>query len=79
MVMNLVWVSLMQDRVPAEQFGRVAGIDQATAVIALPLGIAMFGWALDRMDTIVVFVIAGSIVVLSGVVALMSPALREID
>lgn len=78
-VMVLVWVSLMQDRVPAEQFGRVAGIDQASAVITAPLGFAAFGWALDQTDAIVVFVIAGGITALSGVVALMCPALREID
>jgi MFS family permease len=75
----LVWTSLMQDRVPSEQLGRVWSIDTATAVITMPIGTAVFGWALDQFDLLAVCVAGGVLVMVAGGLALMHPKIREID
>lgn len=78
-VLVLAWIGVMQDRVPAEQFGRVSAIDQASAIITMPIGLAIFGWALDKMDASLVFALGGGIAAVFGVIALMFREIRELD
>ncbi|MDX2091917.1 MAG: MFS transporter [Kofleriaceae bacterium] len=78
-VIFLVWTSLMQDRVPEEQFGRVSSIDSVGGIVSVPFGMAVIGWALDRGDTLIVCAVAGGVVMLSGALSLLHPKMREID
>lgn len=75
----LAWTSLMQDRVPAEQYGRVASIDYVGGIITAPIGFALVGWGLDRADPLLVCGIAGGLTVLAGALALLHPSINEIE
>ena len=71
--------NLMQDRVPTEQLGRVGSIDNVSAILTIPLGMAVVGWALDCVDTYLVCVTAGGITVATAVLTLLHPKIRQID
>ena len=75
----LVWTNLMQDRVPPEQLGRVGSIDNVSAILTMPLGMAVVGWALDGVDTYLVCVTAGCVTVATALLTLLHPKIREID
>ncbi len=77
-VVVLVWTNLMQDLVPEEHLGRVFSIDNAATVITMPLGMAVVGLLLDVVDISMVCVLAGGMITVAGVVALLHPKIREI-
>jgi MFS family permease len=78
-IYTLTWTTLMQDFVPDEQFGRVSSLDQITAVITVPLGVAAAGWGLDEFGVTTVCLIAGALTTLPALAALAHPKIREID
>lgn len=76
---TLAWMNMMQDFVPAEQFGRVSSLDQVGAIITIPVGLALAGWALDRVDIALVCAVCGGLSILSAIAALAHPKIRAID
>lgn len=75
----LVWTNLMQDRVPAAKYGRAASIDMMGAVVLVPVGMAVVGWGIDRLEPLTICAIAGGLAILASVLALLHPRIREID
>lgn len=75
----LAWLSLLQDLVPAEKLGRVYSIDMMTAIVPIPIGMAVVGWGIDRMEAWAICLIAGGIVIVSAMLALLHPQIRSID
>jgi DHA3 family tetracycline resistance protein-like MFS transporter len=75
---GIIWVTLMQELVPAEMLGRVSSIDQLGAWSLLPLGYVLTGLATDRFGPSLVFLIAGLFNILLAVIALAVPAIRRV-
>ncbi len=78
-VIMLAWTNLMQERVPAEMYGRVSSIDWASAIVTTPIGMAVIGWGVDWMHPLAICAIAGGLGILAGLLSLLHPKIREID
>jgi MFS family permease len=75
---GILWVTLMQELVPAEMLGRVSSIDQLGAWSLLPLGYVLTGWATDQFGPSLVFLLAGLLNVLLASIALAVPVIRRV-
>jgi MFS family permease len=78
-VAGQVWMSLLQELVPAEKLGRVASIDMIGSLALLPLGIGAAGWLTDVWGPAAVIVLGGGLTMLATGVALLHPAIRRLD
>jgi MFS family permease len=76
---SLIWTHLLQSMVPNEQLGRVASIDSLGSFGLLPIGLALAGWATERVGPPAVFVIGGLFTALISLAALAHPAIRKLD
>jgi DHA3 family tetracycline resistance protein-like MFS transporter len=74
-----IWTNLLQERVPADQLGRVTSIDMLGSFGLLPLGFAVAGWATDSIGPALVFLIGGGSVAALAVLALLHPQIRALD
>ena len=45
----------------------------------LPLGFAITGWLIDRVDVAILFVAAGSVAMILSLLPLLNPAIRKLD
>jgi len=76
---NLIWVNILQELVPEEKLGRVFSIDALGSFALLPLGYALTGWLVDRIDITWVFVGAGIVTVLVSLIPLFHRPIRQLD
>ena len=76
---HLIWTNSLQSSVPNDQMGRVVSIDSLGSFGLLPIGLALAGWATERLGPPPVFVIGGLCTALIAVAALAHPALRGLD
>ncbi len=76
---HLAWLSLLQEKVPNEQLGRVVSIDAAGSFGLLPVGFALAGWATGALGAPAVFIISGGFTALVALLALMHPSIRQLD
>ncbi|MEP7357637.1 MAG: MFS transporter, partial [Anaerolineales bacterium] len=76
---NLVWVNLLQERVPPDKLGRVSSIDLLGSYVLIPVGFVVGGWATDRFGAPLVFLLGGGITVGVALLALLHPAIRQLD
>lgn len=76
---QLAWTHLMQEKIPNEQLGRVASIDQTGSFILLPVGLVVAGWATSVLGPALVFVLGGALSALMGLLALLHPSIRRLD
>lgn len=70
---------IYQERIPAALRGRVFGIMTALSFIAIPLGRALAGFALQGFGTRTVFLAIAAGYALVNVVAALNPVLRTLD
>lgn len=71
--------SLVQDRFPADQHGRVFGVQLAIFYAAPPLGQLFAGLAAERYDVQPVLALIAALLVLVGVTVRFAPLLRDLD
>lgn len=76
---NLIWTNTLQEMVPHEKLGRVSSIDMLGSFVLLPIGYGLAGWAIDLLGAPTVFIIGGSITALLALLALLHPAIRNLD
>ena len=76
---HLVWTNSLQSLVPNEQLGRVVSIDSLGSFGLLPIGLAVAGWATERMGPPAVFIIGGLVTAAVALVALAHPGIRQFD
>jgi MFS family permease len=77
---QLVWVGLLQEKIPNEELGRVFSFDSLGSFILLPVGLALAGWATQTLGPSLVFLIGGGITALIALPsAFFLPAIRTID
>lgn len=76
-VFGLIWTTTMQEIVPKDLLGRVSSIDYLGSFILLPIGLSLGGWATDKFGPVLVFIIAGAVVMVIAVAALFHPRIRN--
>lgn len=78
-VLELVWVSTLQDLVPPGALGRVASVDALGSYALLPVGYALAGWATDRLGPPHVLVAGGLLSAAIIGLGLLHPRVRDVD
>jgi DHA3 family tetracycline resistance protein-like MFS transporter len=76
---NLAWTQVVQAYVPAHVFGRVASITLLASTSLLPLGVALAGWATDRVGPALVFIIGGALTAGLALTGLLHSAIRSLE
>ena len=75
----LAWTHLLQEKVPNEQLGRVSSIDQLGSTSLMPIGMLVAGWVTGLIGPAPVFLLGGALTALAGLLAILHPAIRELD
>lgn len=71
---NLAWYSLLQEKIPAGQLGRVFSIDEMGSLALIPVGFALVGWGTQTFGAQLMFTLGGGLTALIalGILALSS-------
>jgi MFS family permease len=75
-ITGVIWTTTMQETVPNDKLGRVAGIDQLGSFGLLPVGLGVAGWATAHLGAPLVFLIGGSATALFCLLGLLHPKIR---
>lgn len=75
----LAWTHLLQEKIPNEQLGRVSSIDTMGSMSLMPVGMALAGWATAAFGPALIFIVGGALTALAGLVAILHPAIRDLD
>ena len=78
-VNQVIWATLMQERIPEDKLGRVSSIDMLLSLALLPIGYVPTGILTDRIGPVWVFAISGVICVISSMLALSVREVRQIS
>jgi hypothetical protein len=76
---NLIWITLLQERVPARVLGRVSSLDWLISVGTQPIAIAATGPLAAAVGATAVLVVGGLISVPTSVAGLLWPGVRDPD
>jgi hypothetical protein len=76
---NLIWITLLQERVPARVLGRVSSLDWLISVGMQPIAIAATGPLAAAVGATAVLVAGGLISVPTSVAGLLWPGVRDPD
>jgi MFS family permease len=76
---DIIWVTILQELVPAEKQGRVFSIDMLGSFALLPIGYAVIGTLTDRIGPASVFLAGGVVNVALALVALSVPGVRRLE
>ncbi len=76
---GLIWTNTVQELVPREKLGRVFSIDALGSFVLMPLGFAAVGVLADQLGAPVVFILGGTITIFLTLLALLHPAIRNLD
>ena len=77
--LNPIMGTIQYERIPADLRGRVFGAITAGAYLAMPFGILMAGFALDRIGIQWVLIALGAAYLVTTLSLLINPAIREMD
>ncbi len=72
---EVLWLTLMQERVPGELFGRVTSIDMLGSLVLIPLGLIGTGGLVDRFGPAPIFLVGG---LLSLILVIAGLCVRDI-
>jgi MFS family permease len=73
----VIWGTLLQRRVPAEMLGRVSSLDFFVSLAFMPVSMAFAGPAGESLGLPVVFLIAGIVPLVIGVVAILAARMTK--
>lgn len=78
-IFGVLWTTVMQERVPREQLGRVTSIDYLGSYSLVPLSYVVVGVLIDKIGASMVFIYFGLFSSLICVAALMVPSIRQLN
>jgi MFS family permease len=78
-IFGLIWTNTVQELVPREKLGRVFSIDALGSFVLMPLGFAGVGVLADQLGAPSVFILGGGITIFLTLLALLHPAIRNLD
>jgi hypothetical protein len=58
---DLIWVNILQERMPRELQGRVSSVDYLGSSLIEPEGLALSGWATKWLGPALIFVVGGGL------------------
>jgi DHA3 family tetracycline resistance protein-like MFS transporter len=73
----LIWLDTVQEFVEHDKLGRVSAIDSLGFGVAVPVFVALNGWAIDHVGPQVVFIVFGVLGILCGGLSLLHPRIRS--
>lgn len=76
---GLIWMNLLQEKVPPEKMGRVSSVDMVGSFVLLPLGFAVTGWLVDTIGVTSVFIACGLLAALFSLLPILHPQIRNVD
>ena len=78
-ISEVLWITLMQEKVPDDRLGRVSSIDQLAGYAMWPLGFALGGIIADRINPATMFLGAGFVIMLLYGLALFTRSIRQVQ
>jgi MFS family permease len=75
----LAWTNALQQLVPRDKLGRVAGVDTVGSFALLPVGLGLTGLATEAWGPTAVFLVGGGITVILTLIAYQHPAIKKLD
>jgi MFS family permease len=78
-ILGLIWVNILQERVPREMQGRVSSVDYLGSSLLEPVGYAVGGWATNWLGPALMFVAGGVLQTLLIALGLLHPKVRNLD
>jgi MFS family permease len=78
-ICQIIWVTTLQELVPADKLGRVSSVDWLGSLALMPVGLAVDGILTDRMGPAWVFVAAGTLNLGLCALALSVRGIRQLD
>ena len=76
---SLAWTTILQEKIPNAQLGRVSSIDQMGSMGLMPVGLYIAGVLTGTIGPSLVFLLGGGVTALVGLLAIMHPAIRQLD
>lgn len=76
---NSLYMTLLQEKVPGDQLGRVFSISGSIQCLAAPLGLAFAGFAAQWLGTQHFFLLGGALVAFTGLLCFLIPSVRNLD
>ena len=76
---NLIWATLLQEKVPGDMLGCVSSISMLGSTSLLPVGFALVGRATDVLGAAAVFAVCGALTLAVAATGLTLPAIRRLD
>ena len=78
-VPNLIFITTLQQLIPLKVLGRVTSIATLGSIVLVPVGSGLVGWATDHVGAPTIFILSGILTALLAAVALMHPAIRNLE
>ena len=78
-LLGLIWVNILQERVPRELLGRVSSVDYLGSSLLEPAGYALGGWAVGLLGPALVLVTGGALQAALIALGLLHPGVRKLD
>jgi MFS family permease len=78
-VLGLIWVNMIQEKVPRDLQGRVSSIDYLGSSLLGPAGYLLGGWVTPLLGPALVFVIGGTLQTALIALGLLHPDVRTFD
>lgn len=75
---GVVWITLLQERVPSHLLGRVSSVDSLGSFSAIPVGLGVAGAAVAAFGPAWTFIAGGAVVVLLPLLGLLSRSIRNL-
>ncbi|GHO56596.1 MFS transporter [Ktedonobacter robiniae] len=76
---SIIWITLLQEKVPGDKLGRVSSIDMLGSFALLPIGYALVGVLTDLFGAAPVFVVGGIVSLALCLIALSFRGVRELQ
>ena len=74
----IFWETLVQEHVPEEIMGRVMSVDECGSALALPIGVAILGFAADHSGPATIFLVIGVLWLIMIGSALSTRSIRSV-
>jgi MFS family permease len=78
-VPNLIFMTTLQELIPAKLLGRVTSIVTLGSFALIPIGSALVGWATDHAGAPTIFILSGILTALLASLALLHPVIRNLE
>jgi MFS family permease len=76
---NLIFITTLQELIPGKVLGRVTSIATLGAIVLVPVGSGLVGWATDQMGAPTLFILSGIMTAILAALALLHPTIRNLE